>query len=91
MLKFTEQVKLRNSSKLVMLYNGVDMHGKSFFVYFLSDDKQIRLMRDDYQKGTARKIGEYGQMLYSDYLPEPDAKAIDFLNKWVADNGGSHM
>ena len=90
MLKFTEQIKLKNS-KLVMLYNGVDTHGHKFFVYFLSNEKQVRLIREDYQKNTARTIGEYGEMLYSDYLPEPDSKAIEFLNKWIDDNGGSHM
>jgi hypothetical protein len=91
MLKFAEKVKLKNS-KLVMLYQGrEDVTGRDFFVYFLCDEKQILMMREDYAKGNSRVIGEYGEMLYSAFLPEPDAEALAFLDKWVAETGGSLM
>jgi hypothetical protein len=92
MLKFTEKVKLKNSSKLVMLYQGrEDSTGRDFFVYFLSDEKQIMMMRDDFQNAQSRVIGEYGEMLYSAYQAEPDELATAFLERWVEETGGSLM
>ena len=91
MLKFTEQVKLKQCGKLVILYHGIDAAAKSFFVYFLSDARQVAMMREDYVNNTARVITEYGEMLYSDYLPAPDEKAVNFLNNWIAESGGSHI
>ena len=75
-----------------MLYQGrEDSSGRDFFVYFLSDEKQITMMRDDYQNAQSRVIGEYGEMLYSAYQPEPDDQAKAFLERWVEETGGSFM
>jgi hypothetical protein len=31
----------------------------------------------------------YGEVIYKDFIAEPDAKAKEFLNKWLAENNGS--
>jgi hypothetical protein len=88
MLTFIEKIKLQDS-KLVLLYQGKNKQGRAFFAYFLCDAAQVRLMREDVAAGNSRVISEYGEMLYSDYLPEPDENATIFLREWAEENGGS--
>ena len=88
MLKFTDKALLRNN-KVVMTYRGKDTAGLDFFAYILCDEKGVTLLRKDFAEKTSRAIAEYGEIIYSAYLSDPDEKAKEFLAKYTAENGGS--
>ena len=88
MLKFAELVKLKDND-LVMTYKGTTPEGENFFAYILCNQNQVSLMRGDFQNKISRPLTEYGEVIYFDYLPEPDEIATEFLANWTAENSGS--
>lgn len=74
-----------------MTYKGITGDGAEFFAYILCNEAQVLQMRKDYETKTNRTLSEYGEVLYIDYIDEPDAKAKDFLNKWITENNGNLM
>lgn len=40
----------------------------------------------DYETETPRNITEYGEVIYTDFLSEPDEKAKSFLENWIKEN-----
>jgi hypothetical protein len=86
-LSFVEKVKLQNS-KLVMTYRARDHEGRDFFAYIFADKDGVERMKKDYFDQKAGAAKDYGEVLYADYLKDPDEKARDFLKKWLEENGG---
>lgn len=89
-LKFTERVKLNAGNDLIMTYRG-QVGGQEFFAYIKCEEKGVKLMREDWETSTARKLEEYGEVIYKDNLKDPDEKALEFLKDYLADSGGEMM
>lgn len=88
MLKFADKALLRNN-KVVMTYRGTDSAGRDFFAYILCNENGVSLLRKDFAEKTSRPIAEYGEIIYSAYLKDPDAKAQKFLEDYTTVNGGN--
>jgi hypothetical protein len=89
-LKFTERVKLNSGNDLIMTYRG-QIAGEDFFAYIKCEEKGVKLMRQDWETSTPRKLEEYGEVLYRDTVIDPDDKAKEFLQNYLAQNGGEMM
>jgi hypothetical protein len=87
MLTFVERIKLK-TSKLVMTYRARTLDGRDYFAYILADEPEIKQMRADYDAKKPVRPDVYGEIIYQDYLKDPDEKAIAFLENWVAENDG---
>ena len=90
-LKFTEKIKFNQYNDLIMVYKGQITQGIDFFAYIKCDEKGVNLMREDYHTKTARHMDEYGEVIYQDNIKEPDEKAKQFLEDYIAENGGELM
>ena len=84
---FVENLKLETAD-LVMTYRAKTPEGKDFFAYILSNKEQVKTMKRNYAESKAVPPIYYGQVLYLDYLVDPDQKAKDFLKNWLAKNNG---
>lgn len=89
-LSFVEKVKLQ-TSKLVMTYRAKDERGEDFFAYILCDKKGVEQMKQDYIDQKAGAAKDYGEVLYADFVKDPDDKAKAFLRKWLEENGGEML
>jgi hypothetical protein len=84
-IPFTELIKI-SGGKSVMIYSGVDGFGASFFAYIICTPDKAKLMFSDYENGIKRQLFFYGNPIYIDFIPEPDEKAKEFLQKYLAEN-----
>lgn len=89
-LKFTEQIKLRGGSDIITTYRG-QVADVEFFAYIQCNKTGLELMRSDFQQGTARSMEEYGEVLYKDAISDPDEKAEQFLQQFLAENAGEML
>ncbi len=89
-LKFTERVKLNAGNDLIMTYRG-QVGGQDFFAYIKCEEAGVKMMRGDYEDAVARKIEEYGEVIYRDNVKDPDEKAVQFLQDYLAESGGEMM
>ncbi len=89
-LSFTEKLKLEGK-KTLMLYRGRTVEtGREFIAYIVCDKEKAVKMYDDYDKSQkVDTIEEYGEVVYVDYIPDPDQKALDFIEEWKKENGFS--
>lgn len=88
-LSFTERLNMEKNDS-VMLYRGRNGAGQDFFAYIVCQRGGVEKMHKDYENGaTVEDISEYGEVVYLDYLVDPDEKAIAFLKEFVAENGGT--
>ena len=87
-LQFTDKTLLRNNF-LIMTYRGKDAAGNAFFAYLRCNDDGVALLRRDYADAIHRTLETYGEVLYTDSLANPDAKAQTFLAEYVGHSGGS--
>lgn len=89
-LSFVEELKLKDS-KLIMTYRARDERGEDFFAYVFCDKEGVINMKRDYisQKSGAAK--DYGEVLYADFIKDPNEKARLFLKNWLKENGGEML
>lgn len=85
---FAEKVAFGKEDK-IMVYYGRNGLGAEFFCYIRCGLEGYRKMKDDYLTKASVLPESYGDILYKDYLPEPDEKAKAFLKAWLAEHGGS--
>ena len=90
-LKFTERVKLNSGNDLIMTYRARTPEGEDFFAYIKCEEVGVKLMRADYEGGIPRRMQEYGEVIYTDMIKDPDEKAKKFLQDYIAENGGEIM
>jgi len=79
---FAEKVKF-GSGESIVTYFGKSLLGASFFCYIRCNIDGYRRMKADFLKKNYAKPEAYGEVVYRDYLPEPDEKAKDFLKNWA--------
>ena len=85
MIPFKDLIRTSNN-KSVMAYYGTDTNKRDFFAYIICDPQAAKRMYHNYQTRTQDKISDYGEVIYKDYISEPDDKAKEFLKKYLADN-----
>jgi len=87
-LNFAKKIEFGKNDK-VMTYYGTtaskDSRGEEFFCYIRCGLAGYRQMQDDFLHQTPALPETYGEVIYRDSIPEPDEKAIEFLNNWVAE------
>jgi hypothetical protein len=86
-LGFVEEYILSNSN-LVMTYRAVDERSRDFFAYISCGREGVVKMKQDYTDQKSRAARDYGEVIYADFLKDPDEKAVEFLKKWVSENDG---
>ena len=79
---FAEKVKF-GSGESVVTYFGKNLLGESFFYYIRCDMDGYRKMKEDFLYKNYSNPETYGEVIYSDNLPEPDEKAKAFLKKYI--------
>jgi endoglucanase Acf2 len=84
-ISFTDLIKISNNESIVR-YNATLTDGRSFFAYIKCNSTGAKLMFQDYETLTKRSITEYGEVIYTDFLSEPDEKAKSFLENWIKEN-----
>ena len=89
-MKFSEKVKLGQWKNLIMTYHGQIM-GQDFFAYIKCTAIGVKLLHEDYDNDIPRALEEYGEVIYSDTIPDPDAQALEFLKSYIDKNGGELM
>jgi hypothetical protein len=77
-LSFVEKVAMGQGDS-IMLYRGVTMSGKNFFAFLRCDRKGMDKLKQDSMHSEARDLNEYGEVIYMDFLSDPDKKAEEFL------------
>jgi hypothetical protein len=87
MIKFTDKILLE-SNNAVVTYHAKNGLGVDIFAYILCDAKQLAKMREDYSISKVMDMYEYGEVIYKDFIPEPDEKAKTFLKEYLKTNGG---
>ncbi len=87
MLAFSEKVKLETSD-LVMTYRAKNAGGQDFFAYILCNKEQVIAMKSDFATKKAATPESYGEVIYADFLENPDEKAKAFLAAWLTERGG---
>lgn len=90
LLSSVETLKLR-TSKLIMTYRARDERSNDFFAYILSDEAGVRRMKSDFLGQIAGAAKDYGEVIYADFVKDPDDKAKDFLKKWLKKNKGTSL
>ncbi len=88
--KMTERIKLNQGNDLIMTFRG-EIAGIDFFAYIKCSEAGVKLMHADYASGDSHPLSEYGEVIYRDNLKDPDAKAKEFLQNYIAENGGDLM
>ncbi len=78
MSSFADRIKSSVERKVV-LYRARDDYGRDFYAYIRCDRKGLFEMKRDYETRTARKLADYGEVLYTAFGREPDAAAKAFL------------
>ena len=80
---FAEKVKFGKGDR-VMAYFGKNSFGLEFFCYIRCDLDGYRKMQDDFLNNISATPETYGEVIYKDFIPEPDEKAKEFLKNWTA-------
>ena len=70
----------------IQLYYGINALKEEFFCYIRCNKTGYKKMQEDYLNKASAKPEEYGQVIYKDYLAEPDDKAKEFLEKYLQQN-----
>jgi hypothetical protein len=82
---FVEKHAHRHVSN-VMLYRGKDMQGRDFFAYLDCPPEGLARLREDEEGASAmHDLAEYGDVIYLDFIAEPDAKAQTFLARYFTE------
>jgi hypothetical protein len=83
-IPFTTLIKL-SAHDFVVLYSGkLNGLGVDFFSYILcGKDGYIKIQRDIENKNICHNLAEYGEVIYTDFKPEPDVPAKAFLDEWL--------
>ncbi len=71
-----------------MTYRAKSAEGQDFFAYILCNKEQVIAMKSDFAAKRAATPESYGEVIYADFLPDPDEKAKAFLAAWLAEKGG---
>ena len=84
-IPFTDLIKISHN-KSVMTYYGTSFDGRDFIAYIVCTPETAKLMYRDFSDKTSRAIAEYGEVIYKDFVSEPDDKAKDFLADYIKNN-----
>ena len=84
---FVEKVKFKKINK-VMTYYGINGLGWQFFAYIVCGLDGYKKMQHDAENKLTANVTAYGEIIYTDFLPEPDDKAKAFLKQWLEENDG---
>lgn len=85
-IPFTDLIQISNNNSIIR-YSGTNQIGQQFFAYIKCTPDNAKLMYRDYAVKSSRDIKEYGEVIYVDFLAEPDEKAKTFLADWLKENG----
>ncbi len=85
---FAEKISFGKTDK-VMVYYGKNGLGDDFFCYIRCGLAGYAKMKNDYLTETSAYPEDYGEILYQDFISEPDEKAKEFLKKFLAENNGT--
>jgi hypothetical protein len=88
-IPFTDLIQISNNQSIIR-YTGANQSGQQFFAYIKCSPDTAKLMYRDYEANTSRNIAEYGEIIYRDFLSEPDEKAKAFLEQWLKKNSTQH-
>ena len=69
-----------------MTYYGIDYAKRTFFAYILCTPDTAKQMYRDHAEKKPKNISDYGTIIYTDFISEPDEKAKAFLKHYLADN-----
>lgn len=72
---------------MIMTYRAKDESGGDFFCYIKCNYDGYQKINHDYLDKKSAVPSTYGEVLYADYLVDPDEKAKNFLADWLAKNG----
>lgn len=89
-LKFSEKITLETSD-LVMIYRARGKDERDFFAYVFCDKDGVIAMKKDYAENQPGAPEQYGEVIYSDYITDPDEKARAFLKNWLDKKGGKSI
>jgi hypothetical protein len=82
---FAEKVRFGKLDN-VMTYFGKNGLGKDFFCYIRCGLEGYKTMLEDFDNKITANPAVYGDIIYKDFIAEPDEKAKNFLEKWLAEN-----
>ncbi len=85
---FAEKVKFGKKDS-IMTYYGKNGLGEQFFCYIRCGLDGYKKMQEDFASKAFAAPESYGEIIYKDYILEPDNKAVDFLKNWLAENNGN--
>lgn len=84
-IPFTQRIELEKND-YIMTYRACDKYGQDFFCYIKCDLQGYTKMQNDFLNKTAALPASYGEVIYTDFIKDPDAKAQEFLENWSAQN-----
>jgi hypothetical protein len=84
---FVERIEFGKTNS-IMLYQGINGLGWKFFAYIVCGLEGYKKLQQDAQNKATTNINSYGEIIYTDFLPEPDEKAQAFLKQWLKENDG---
>ena len=84
-MSFAEKVWFGKNDKVVT-YRASNSCGVDFFCYIRCGLAGYKKMQDDFLNKISDTPQSYGEVLYKDYLPDPDEKAREFLAIWAREN-----
>lgn len=71
-----------------MLYRAINGDGRRFFAYIVCELNGYNKMLKDHELGAKiDDLRQYGEVIYIDFIAEPDQKAQAFLEKYLAEHG----
>ena len=80
-INFAEKVKFGSGENIVTYY-GKNLLGEDFFCYIRCNINGYKKIKEDFANKSYRTLEEYGEVIYRDNIPKPDAKAEEFLKNW---------
>lgn len=83
-ISFADRTSLEKHD-YIQIYHGLSAIGERFFCYILCNRDGFTRMNQDYLDEVAADPASYGEIIYRDNIPEPDDKAVQFLEKYLAD------
>lgn len=85
-IPFAKRVEFEKNDS-VMVYRAKDAKGRDFFCYIRCKLEGYKKMHEDFETRTAGKPSDYGEIIYRDFLKDPDQKAKDFLAEYLKNAG----
>ena len=82
---FTKRIEFQRND-WIMVYHGQDILRREFFCFIRCGLEGYTKMQNDFYNKTPALPAGYGQVIYKDYLPQPDEKAQAYLENWIKQN-----